>query len=173
MFDNSLVASAVKFDRTAIHVAKVEIAGDTSRDVGKRLAAELPRNDLRGLFVLSNGTGINGSDLIRGIQDILGTGVTITGGLAGDGADFRITFVERRYAAAGARRGDRFYGDAVVIGHGSYGGWQPFGPERRITRAADNVLHQLDNEPALDLYKRYLGAQAEGLPGTALLFPSA
>ena len=130
------------------------------------------RNDLRGLFVLSDGTGINGSDLIRGLQDVLGTGVTITGGLAGDGADFRITFVGAgdppqpgRVAAIG------FYGDAVVIGHGSYGGWQPFGPERRITRAADNVLHQLDNEPALDLYKRYLGEQAEGLPGTALLFP--
>ena len=136
------------------------------------LAAEFPRNDLRGLFVLSDGTGINGSDLIRGFQDILGTGVTITGGLAGDGADFRITFVGAgdlpqpgRVAAIG------FYGDDVVIGHGSYGGWQPFGPERRITRAADNVLHQLDNEPALDLYKRYLGEQAEGLPGTALLFP--
>ena len=172
VFDNSLVASAVKFDRTTIHVAKVEIAGDASRDVGKRLAAEFPRKDLRGLFILSDGTGINGSDLIRGLQDILGTSVTITGGLAGDGADFRITFVGAgdppqpgRVAAIG------FYGDAVVIGHGSYGGWQPFGPERRITRAVDNVLHQLDNEPALDLYKRYLGEQAEGLPGTALLFP--
>jgi hypothetical protein len=172
VFDDSLVASAVKFDRTAIHVAKVEIAGDSSRDVGRRLAAEFPKEDLRGLFVLSDGTGINGSDLIRGLQDTLGSGITITGGLAGDGADFRITYVGAgdlpqpgRVAAIG------FYGDAVQIGHGSYGGWQPFGPERRITQAVDNVLHQLDNEPALDLYKRYLGEQAEGLPGTALLFP--
>ena len=43
VLDNSLVASAVQFDRTAIHVAKVEIAGDTSRDVGKRLAPSSPR----------------------------------------------------------------------------------------------------------------------------------
>jgi hypothetical protein len=172
VFDNSLVASAVHFERTPIHVAKVEIAGDSSRDVGRRLGARFPTEELRGLFVLSDGTGINGSDLIRGLQDTLGTGVTITGGLAGDGADFRITYVGAndlpqpgRVAAIG------FYGDSVVVGHGSYGGWQPFGPERKITRAVDNVLHQLDNEPALDLYKRYLGEQAEGLPGTALLFP--
>jgi hypothetical protein len=172
VFDNSLVASAVSFERTPIHVAKVEIAGDSSRDVGRRLGAEFPKAELRGLFVLSDGTGINGSDLIRGLQDTLGTGVTITGGLAGDGADFRITYVGAndlpqpgRVAAIG------FYGDSVAVGHGSYGGWQPFGPERRITQAVDNVLHQLDNEPALDLYKRYLGEQADGLPGTALLFP--
>ena len=172
VFDDSIVASAVSFERTPIRVAKDEIDGDSSRDVGRRLGAEFPKEGLRGLFVLSDGTGINGSDLIRGLQDNLGTDIKITGGLAGDGADFRITYVGAndlpqpgRVAAIG------FYGDAVTIGHGSYGGWQPFGPERRITRAVDNVLHQLDNEPALDLYKRYLGDQAEGLPGTALLFP--
>jgi hypothetical protein len=33
------------------------------------------------------------------------------------------------------------------------------------------VLFELDNEPALDLYERYLGEDAAGLPSTALLFP--
>jgi len=46
-----------------------------------------------------------------------------------------------------------------------------FGPEREITRAEANVLHELDGQPALDLYKRYLGEDAAGLPGSALLFP--
>jgi hypothetical protein len=60
----------------------------------------------------------------------------------------------------------------VRIGHGSAGGWDEFGPRRRITRSRGNVLFVLDGEPALDLYKRYLGADdVEGLPGTALLFP--
>src|SRR3954467_15961200 len=78
VFDNSLVASAVQFDRTGIHVAKVEIEGDGSREVGRRLGAEFAQEDLRALFVLSDGTGINGSDLIRGLQDTLGSGITIT-----------------------------------------------------------------------------------------------
>jgi hypothetical protein len=34
-----------------------------------------------------------------------------------------------------------------------------------------NVLYELDGKPALDLYKTYLGERAQGLPGTALLFP--
>jgi hypothetical protein len=60
----------------------------------------------------------------------------------------------------------------VRIGHGSAGGWDEFGPRRRITRATGNVLYELDGEPALDLYERYLGEEeSKGLPGTALLFP--
>ena len=58
------------------------------------------------------------------------------------------------------------------IGHGSAGGWDEFGPRRRITRSRGNVLFELDGKPALDLYERYLGEEeVKGLPGTALLFP--
>ena len=57
------------------------------------------------------------------------------------------------------------------MGHGSCGGWDVFGPERRITKAEANILHELDGLPALDLYKRYLGEEAAQLPGSALLFP--
>jgi len=96
----------------------------------------------------------------------------ITGGLAGDGPRFGTTYVglnsaprPGRIAAVG------FYGDAFQVGHGSAGGWDVFGPKRRITRSKGNVLYELDGEPALDLYKRYLGEDAKGLPGSALLFP--
>jgi hypothetical protein len=59
------------------------------------------------------------------------------------------------------------------VGHGSRGGWDIFGPERRVTRSDRNVLHELDGRPALQLYKEYLGDRAAGLPATALLFPLA
>jgi hypothetical protein len=65
-----------------------------------------------------------------------------------------------------------FYGPAIRVGHGSAGGWDLFGPRRRVTRSVGNVLFELDGEPALDLYARYLGEEdVKGLPGTALLFP--
>jgi hypothetical protein len=40
-----------------------------------------------------------------------------------------------------------------------------------VTRSEGNVLFELDGKPALDLYERYLGDEADGLPGTALLYP--
>jgi hypothetical protein len=61
----------------------------------------------------------------------------------------------------------------LVVGAGSQGGWDSFGPERRITRAEGNVLYELDGKPALALYKEYLGELASGLPASALRFPLA
>jgi hypothetical protein len=64
-----------------------------------------------------------------------------------------------------------FYGDRLRVGWSSMGGWDPFGPERLITRSRGNVLYELDGQSALTLYKRYLGEHAAGLPATGLLFP--
>ena len=51
------------------------------------------------------------------------------------------------------------------------GGWDAFGPERRVTRASRNVLYQVDGQSALELYKKYLGEHAKDLPTSGLLFP--
>ena len=61
----------------------------------------------------------------------------------------------------------------MKIRHGSKGGWDIFGIERRVTRSEGHVLYELDGRPALQLYKEYLGERAAGLPATAMLFPLA
>ncbi len=64
-----------------------------------------------------------------------------------------------------------FYGDRLRIGYGSLGGWDPFGPDRQVTRSVGNVLYELDGSSALELYKTYLGSHAANLPASGLLFP--
>jgi hypothetical protein len=64
-----------------------------------------------------------------------------------------------------------FYGAAVRFSYGCGGGWDTFGVSRKITRSSGNELFELDGRPALDLYERYLGEEAHGLPGTGLLYP--
>jgi hypothetical protein len=110
---------------------------------------------------------------VAGITEQVSRSVSLTGGLAGDGANFGQTLVGADCPPrAGAVAAVGFYGNAVRIGHGSAGGWDVFGPRRRITRSAGNVLYELDDEPALNLYERYLGEEeAKALPGSALLFP--
>ena len=51
------------------------------------------------------------------------------------------------------------------------GGWDSFGVDREVTKSNANILYELDGQPALELYKRYLGAHAANLPASALLFP--
>lgn len=173
VYDGTAVATALRFDRASVDLrtASLEEEGG-SFEVGQRLALDLPKPGLRGVFVLSDGTRINGSELLRGLKQMLPEGTVLTGGLAGDGASFHSTLVvgdgEPRSGLVVALG---FYGAALDIRHGSFGGWEPFGPERIITRSEHNVLYEIDGQPALDLYRRYLGDQADQLPGSALLFP--
>lgn len=171
--DNSISLSAIYFAKTTIKTASINITNsDESFNAGREIASKLAAPDLTNIFVLSDGINVNGSDLVRGMYDVLPKNVVITGGLAGDGADFKETFVgvdstpeRNKIAAVG------FYGDALKISYGSVGGWDAFGPKRTITKARGNVLYELDGKPALDLYKKYLGDDATNLPSSALLFP--
>lgn len=171
--DNSLVAAVCQLEHTPLRSVSVPIAADgDSYAVGARIAMELAASDLRGLFVLSDGTSVNGSELVRGLNGVLPSTVVISGGLAGDGDRFHKTWtIDHRKPMSGRVSALGFYGDRVVLGHGSKGGWDIFGPERLVTRSLGNVLFEIDGQPALDLYKRYLGDLASGLPANALLFP--
>ena len=172
--DEEIAAVALQFDATQLRVVGVPVAAAAdSRACGRAIGEMLKADDLAGIFVLSDGLNVNGSELVAGITKAVGRTVSLTGGLAGDGANFGQTLVgadsaplPNMVAAVG------FYGNSIRIGHGSAGGWDVFGPRRRITRSVGNVLYELDDEPALDLYERYLGEEeAKALPGSALLFP--
>jgi hypothetical protein len=172
--DDEIAAVALSFHSTKIRLACEPAPGpEHSRRAGEAIGRALAADDLAGIFVLSDGLSVNGSQLVEGITAVVGGRIPLTGGLAGDGAQFQETLVSADCAPQRGTIGAvGFYGPAIRIGHGSAGGWDEFGPRRRITRARGNVLYELDGEPALDLYKRYLGEEdSKGLPGTALLFP--
>ncbi|MEX2225238.1 MAG: FIST N-terminal domain-containing protein [Dehalococcoidia bacterium] len=171
--DDSIAVTAIDFEHTELRYAGIRMFDVTnSYDAGERLAQILPHEGLVHVFVLSDGLKVNGSDLVKGLSARLPEGVSITGGLSGDGDRFAKTLVilegKPQSDAIGAIG---FYGDALRVGYASLGGWDSFGPERLITRSEGNVLYELDGKSALELYKQYLGKHAAGLPATGLLFP--
>ena len=175
VFDETLLVSVTEFERTTLRsaVTQVETVAE-SRAAGVALGAQLAGDGLVAVFVLSDGLIVNGSELIDGLNATLPDHVLITGGLAGDGARFERTWVlHTREPRQGAVTAVGFYGDAITVRHGSRGGWDIFGLERRVTRSSGNVVYEIDGKPALELYKLYLGDLAGGLPATGLLFPLA
>ncbi|MFI5305764.1 MAG: FIST signal transduction protein [Polyangiales bacterium] len=173
VLDGAMVVSAIEFAHTRVRGACVSLREcGSSLEAGARLARALRGEGLRHVLVLSDGLAVNGSELVTGLASELEPGVAVTGGLSGDGQRFGETLVALGSASAsGQIVAVGLYGDRLGIGFGSLGGWDPFGPERRITRSAGNVLYELDGQSALALYKKYLGEYAEGLPATGLLFP--
>ena len=172
--DNSLALTAVHFENTTLQFTQTTI-GDVSesKEKGLELGGGLEQSGLAHAMIFSDGLNVNGTALVEGLIEKLPAEISVTGGLVGDGADFKKTLVgldeppkEKNLVLIG------FYSDSLKVGHGSLGGWDPFGPQREITKSKDNVLFELDGKPALETYKEYLGEeQAKGLPGSGLLFP--
>jgi hypothetical protein len=181
--DDSLVVTALRFEHTSFRAAQVSLAQTPDSFAAGELIAQqlLPpvRNVRTGaeeklahVLVLCDGLKVNGGKFVAGMIKHLSAGITVTGGLAGGGSHLGETLVFRdnvpaleTIAAVG------FYGSRLKVSYGSQGGWDSFGPERLITKSKGNILYELDGRPALDLYKRYLGEHAKGLPATGLFFP--
>lgn len=174
VLDESLTIAAMKFSGTTIRAESINIKDYTdSYSAGKALVSKFEKKDLSYILVLSDGSIVNGSELVRGINEAASRNTIITGGLAGDGAHFESTLVGlNSQPAQGIISGIGFYGSKIGIGHGSSGGWIKFGLEKKVTRANANVVHEIEHIKALELYKKYLGpSDAENLPASALLFP--
>ncbi|MGO8755202.1 MAG: FIST N-terminal domain-containing protein [Gallionellaceae bacterium] len=131
--DNTLAVAVMKFTDSILRVAASEFDDpNMSLQAGSYLASTLEAPNLKGLFVLSDGLSVNGSELAKGLSQNLPQDVVVTGGLAGDGDRFKNTWVlvdkvpqSHHIVAVG------LYGDHVGIGHGSRGGMGRFGAGTR------------------------------------------
>ena len=166
------MATAIQFEHSSVRMATAHVTAAESASAGAALARSLADPALVHVVILSEGLDINGEQLVRGFGEALPSHVSVTGGLSADGEHFHQTLVlsnddarTNTVAAVG------LYGSRLAVGCGSLGGWDPFGPERQITRSAGNVLYEVDGQSALALYKRYLGEHAADLPASGLRFP--
>ncbi|WDF65990.1 FIST signal transduction protein [Flavobacterium sp. KACC 22763] len=173
VLDNTISLTAIKFSSTQIKTCEVDIADfENSFQAGSSLIRKFSQNRLKLILILSDGGKVNGSELANGMNSVKEEQVLIVGGLAGDGAKFEKTIVGlNRMPEQGKIIAIGFYGEKLLVSHGSLGGWESFGLERLVTKAEGNVLYEIDGRNVLDLYKIYLGKYAEELPGSALLFP--
>lgn len=171
--DHSLSIAAIKFDSTKIATAYAKLNQfNDSFEAGNTLAGMLNTDGLSHVMVFSTSKGVNGSAFIRGITQNLPSKVALTGGVATDYNSFGDSVVvcdgipdDNLAVAIG------FYGEHLSVGYASCSGWDSFGPERLVTKSHENTLYELDGKSALELYKKYLGEYADGLPETALFFP--
>ena len=173
LVQNNLVATAIAFEKTKIKATEIDILLNPDiKLLGKKIKDDLLSDDLKSILVISEGSLINGTELINELILQTREAVPIFGGLAGDEYNFEKTIVGLNSdASAGKIVAIGFYGDNIHFGFASEGGWSDFGPEREVTHSEKNILYKIGDRFALDLYKEYLGKYAEELPGSSLYFP--
>lgn len=173
VLEDSITITAIEFEKSNYVVFRENILAHNKDAVllGNKLIQKVPKEGLKHIIIISEGSFINGSALIEGLQTGIDN-IAITGGLCGDDSRFEKTISSYN---ENPKEGEiiliAFYGESLDVSFAQYGGWTPFGPERIITKSHQNILYELDNQPALDLYKKYLGDKAAQLPQSALLYP--
>ena len=173
VFENSIAVTAIEFEKSSFEIKTENILDHdkNAQKAGESLARKFSKEGLKHLFIVSEGSFVNGSDLIVGLESD-NNNFAITGGLCGDDDRFERTLASyNENPKEGEIIAIGFYGETLEISFANYGGWMPFGPERTITKSKANVLWEIDNAPALDIYKIYLGAKSAELPHAALLYP--
>lgn len=166
----SAVLAGVATDRIDFHVASVTDLSKGSEEAGRRLAGQFPPT-VRYAQVFSDGLTGNGSAILRGIGSVLEPEIPIAGGTAGDAGKFQRTW---QFA------GDKAFSDGIAavgfsgdfqVGTGVRSGWSPIGTAKKVTRASGNILYELNHQPALEVYERFLGKHADKLPEVGVEYP--
>lgn len=170
---DTIVATAIEFEKTTIKIATYNLL--EQKDLSQfedTIRREINNEDLTAIMVLSEGTHVNGTELVDALSKATDSKIPIFGGIAGDSRNFQKTIVG---VNENAKEGEiaiiGFYGSNLKFGFGCEGGWTDFGPEREVTHSKKNILYKIGDHYALDLYKEYLGQYADDLPGSALYFP--
>lgn len=173
LVENKLVVTAIAFEKTAIKTVQADIQLESDvHSLGNTIKTELFSRDLKSILVISEGSFVNGTELINELIIQTENNIPIFGGLAGDEYHFEKTIVGLNAdATQGKIVAVGFYGDHIHFGFASEGGWSDFGPEREVTQSDKNVLYKIGDRFALDIYKEYLGKYADELPGSSLYFP--
>jgi hypothetical protein len=174
VLEGSISVTVLEFERSSFVVKSENILdhNNNAKALGEILYDKIPKTNLRHLFVLSEGSFVNGSSLLDGLENKIDSSVSITGGMCGDDERFEKTLASYK---ENPKEGEviliGFYGETLEMSFACFCGWVPFGPERVITKSEANILYEIDGQPALDLYKRYLGDKAKELPQASLLYP--
>ena len=131
-----------------------------------------------GLLMFGDGLVTSYADVVRGLQEVLGTSSLIAGGLAGDDLRFMHTYQYFRDRVVSRAVVGVLLGGSIKMGVGIEHGFAPISKPRRITRAHANVLMTLDEKPAASVYEEYFGAELvqrmreeEGLTRQGIAYP--
>jgi hypothetical protein len=159
----SVVVAALGGEGFRVETAAAEEATRDLRAAGARVASCMPSDEARPhrvLIMLTDGLRGDQQEAIRGAYGVLGAGVPLVGGCAGD---------ELRMSRTFQLHGEQVLSDSIVaaaiaseapFGIGVRHGWRKVGEPLLVTGSRGSRVLTLDDRPALDMYLERLGAPA-------------
>ncbi|MEW6456295.1 MAG: FIST N-terminal domain-containing protein [Acidobacteriota bacterium] len=155
----SVVVATLKSDKIKIITSKSERISQNSRKAGEELAksfiSSIPERERGTLIVFPDGLTGNGTEIIRGIYDILGANRNIIGGGACDEWKLKRTYQFFNDQLLSDSIVGAYLDSNIKIGYGVKHGFKPSGEPILVTKAKGNILQELSNKPAVNAYLEY------------------
>lgn len=111
------------------------------------------------IITCSGGVLNDGEQIVAGLTQFSNREIPIFGGLAGDDLNIVNTFVfNQTEATNNGMAAVVFDGDKIEIKGLATSGWRALGTYHTVTKAEGNVIHTINNVPALDFFIRFFGS---------------
>lgn len=178
---HSCVVVLIASEAIVCSVGTGEEVHQNPREAGQRTAYAAIKgfhgSTRTGFLFFGDGLVTSYADVVRGLQEVLGTGTLIVGGMAGDDLRFTQTYQYCSDRALTQAIVGVLLGGSISMGVGIEHGFAPISKPRRITHAKANRLMQLDRQPAASIYEDYFGQEfvdrmrTEGLTRQGIAYP--
>lgn len=150
------VLSFSVFNHSSIKAEILPKSGDDFK-LGRVLASKLGGDRARLLILFAAGQSVNAKDMLQGVQSVY-PNLPVAGGIAGSNSLTEQSFVIcNGQVIDGGVVGVALEGEELTVNCRSHLGWQPIGKEMTITKANGLRVYTIDNMPAYDVYRKYLG----------------
>jgi hypothetical protein len=95
--------------------------------------------------------------ILDNLNQALGGKVPVFGGLTADRWQFKQTYQFYKTEVYSDAIPILLISGSILFSHSVASGWNPVGKRGKVTKAAQNVVYEIDGQPALDFYHHYLG----------------
>ncbi|WP_018130883.1 bifunctional diguanylate cyclase/phosphodiesterase [Effusibacillus pohliae] len=167
------VISFTEFAKTTVTSAAVPIAAAAdSFAAGREIAQRLVGRNTKAIILFADGSAVNGEDLLRGVESVA-PHVVVAGGLTVGCMTGTpdLLFTEQAVLSRGVV-GVALAGDDLYVKPYCHFAWSPIGRTMTVTKASVNRVYEIDHQPAVEIYRKYLGtAVADRLASLGSMFP--
>jgi hypothetical protein len=157
-----------------------EIAYKDMRNVGFQLARDLNvaynHPNRHALLFFADAALKNSTAFVHGVQEVLGSGFPIIGGISSDDFNFKKTLQYSQNKILPNAVTAVMLGGQATVALGSKHGWKPLGKPRMVDGCDGHIINTIDGKPAVHIYEEYFGAEAKNikesrLGSIAVLYP--
>jgi hypothetical protein len=169
--EGSIVILLLNLNKEYYTILFQEVGHMTLSDAATKMAQAALQHFSNPAFIIcstglsTKGKMMDGETLIHSIERVVGLHANMFGGLAGDDLTFTGTYAFTYNQSTDYGMAALILNEDKISLHGmAISGWKPIGVTRTITKSDGNLIYTIDDQPALDMYLRYLG---NVLPSTA------